>query len=104
VLEALDRRLVELLLPVEGRRAVVGEHLAWEVLVHRFCEDARLLKVRMRGLPPEEIGVAGISKAAGDAVVESGALLEAKEALRRAGVGLDEGPVALVHVGGDEAG
>src|SRR5215207_3580532 len=67
-LEALDRRLVELLLPVEGWRAVIGKHLARESLVHRFGEDAGLLEIGIRRLPPEEIRVAGVGETAGDAV------------------------------------
>src|SRR5258708_23686438 len=38
LLEARDRVVVEVLAPVEGRRAVVGEELAWESRVHRLGE------------------------------------------------------------------
>jgi len=38
--------------------------------MHCFGEDAGLLEIGIRRLPPEEIGVAGVGKAAGDAMVE----------------------------------
>src|SRR5712692_3178900 len=40
-LEPGDRRIVEVLLPVEGRRAVVGEHLVGMDLAHALGEAAR---------------------------------------------------------------
>src|SRR5687767_13905928 len=51
-LEPGDGRAVEVLLPVERRRAVVGEHLAGVHLLHAFGEAAREVEVGRAGLAP----------------------------------------------------
>ena len=57
----------------------------------------------MAGLPPQQVGVRREGEAAGDAMVEAGAVLQAEEAFGRALAG-DEWPVALVDVAGDQLG
>src|SRR5690606_2079951 len=69
-LELRDRLLVEVLLPVERRRAVVGEHLARELLVDRLGEGARELQVGRARLAPDEIGVGRIRQTARDRLLE----------------------------------
>src|SRR3954471_5339086 len=70
-LEMGDRRRVELLLPVEGGRAVVGQELAGELGVEGLGEAPRLLQIGLRGLAPNEIGERGKGQAAGDGAVEA---------------------------------
>ena len=98
----LRRRLdPHLALPVEAGRAVVGQHLAGEVAVDRLGEGAGIVEVGVGGLPPQQVGIGRIGQAAGDGVLLAAAGADAVEALRRAVVA-DEGPVALVHVAGEE--
>src|SRR5450631_2459854 len=59
-LEPGDGRVVEVLLPVERRRAVVGEHLAGMDLLHALGEAAREFQVGGAGLAPHEIRVFGV--------------------------------------------
>ena len=66
-LELCDRRVVEVLLPVEGGRAIVGEHLARMRPVHAFREALRLVEVRRRGLAPDEVAIGRVGDGAGDA-------------------------------------
>ncbi len=91
----------ELARPVETRRAVVGEHLPRELAVDGVGEALGLLQVGVAGLPPQQIGIGREGQAAGDRVIQPAAGADAAEAFRRALAG-DEGPVALVHVGGQE--
>src|SRR5207248_1117644 len=78
LLEGSDLRVVEVLAPVERRRAVVGEQLARELLVDGLRELARLAHVRRRGLEPDEVGVRRGGAAAGDGRVQT--LANAEEA------------------------
>ena len=57
---------VEVLAPVEGGRAVVGEELARVDLVDGLRELPRLGEVGRRGLAPDDVGVIGVGDAAGD--------------------------------------
>ena len=52
-LELGDSGVVQLGLPVEGRRAVIGEELAGMDLVDGFGKAARVVEVGVRGLPPQ---------------------------------------------------
>ena len=70
----------------------------------RLGELPRLDQIRMRGLPPQEIGIGRVGKAAGDAVRQTRAFLQSIETLGRALTFGDEGAVALVDVGGDQLG
>src|SRR6185312_2933296 len=56
-LEAPDRGVVEILAPVERRRAVVREQLAGKLRVNLFGELLRELQVRLAGFAPDEVGV-----------------------------------------------
>ena len=103
-LELLDRVRIEILAPVERGRAVIGQQLAGILRVDRLGEAARLVEIRPRRLPPQDVRRLGEGEAARDAVIDAGAFLEAVETLRRAAVGLDEGAVALIDIGGDQPG
>src|SRR6185436_17044785 len=61
-LEPADRRIVEVLLPVERRRAVVREHLARILRLDRLCEGLREIEIGLARLAPDEIGAGRISK------------------------------------------
>src|SRR5207237_1220718 len=94
-LESGDLRIVELALPVEGRRAVVRQRLVRELRVDSFGEFPRLLQVRPGGLAPQEVRVRGIGAAAGDRALQS--RLDREESCpcpARGAVG--EWPVAVV--------
>ncbi len=102
-LEAGDRRVVQIGLPVERRRAVVGQHLAWIVAPHGLCKALGLAKIRLRRLAPDEVGIGREGDRPGNARLQ--AVFHPVEAFRRApGVVVDERPVALVDVGGQELG
>ena len=100
-LELLDGAVVEVLAPVEGRRAVVGQQLVRVPRVDGIGELPRLIQVRGGGLHPEQVRVRRVREAAGDAGRD--AVAHPEEALRRP-VASDERPVALVHVAGDQRG
>jgi hypothetical protein len=101
VLEARDGGVVEVLLPVEGGRAVVGQQLARELRVDGFGELARELQVRLAGLAPHQVGVGRVGQAAADRLLD--ARLRLVEAFDRALAG-DEGLVVGVDVGGEQVG
>lgn len=82
LLELRDRRVVEVLLPVERRRAVVRQHLARELLVDRLRELLRVLEIRLARLAPHEVRIRRIREAARDRLLE--ARLGAEEAFDRA--------------------
>ena len=71
--------------------------------MHRFGEDPRIVEIGMAGFPPQQVGVRREGEAAGDAMVEAGAFLQAEEAFGRALAG-QELPVALVDVACDQPG
>ena len=100
-LEFGDRRVVELRLPVEGGRAVVGEQLAGKLGVDRLGEFLRFSDIGLGRFAPEQVGVGRIASAARDRLVDPGA--DPEEAFRRALAG-QEGPVALVDIAGQERG
>ena len=88
-------------LPVEGRRAVVGQQLVRELAADGLGELLGDLEVRHAGLHPDEVGVRGVGLGASDAGLD--AVLDAVEALGGAGA-VEELAVALVDVGGDQGG
>src|SRR5205085_311756 len=96
-----DGLLVELGLPVEARRAIVGELLGRKLRVDALGKGARLLQVRMARLEPDQVGVRREGKSSRDAMFKAGAVLQAEEPLGRPLAG-DERAVALVDVAGDE--
>src|ERR1700730_6987542 len=102
-LESGDLRIIELALPVEGRRAVVRQQLARELRVDSFSEFAGLLQVGLRGLAPDEVHIRSRGATARDRLPES--RLDGKESFRGAAPGtVDERPVTLVDIRGQEVG
>ena len=95
LLERRDRPVVEVLLPVERRRAVVGEELARVLRVDGLGELRGLVEVGRRRLAPEEVGVRRVRERARDRRLDAG--LDAEEPLGRALAG-EELAVALVDV------
>jgi hypothetical protein len=63
-LELGDGGVVEVLLPVEGRRAVVGQHLAGELRVDGIGERLASFQVGLAGLAPDQVGVGRVGQAA----------------------------------------
>src|SRR5699024_3605111 len=98
-LELGDGGVIQVTLPVEGRRAVVGEHLVGVLGLDALGEVAGHLQVRGGGLHPEQVGVRGVGQTTGDTGVD--AVTEAVEAFGRTLTG-DVGLVALVDVVGDQ--
>src|SRR5471032_2376673 len=72
-LELGDGRVVQVLLPVEGRRAVVGQQLVRVFLLDGLGEAAGFVQVRLGGFTPDQVGVRRVGQAAGDGLVEAGA-------------------------------
>ncbi len=101
VLEGRDLVVVEVLAPVEGRRAVVGERLAGEAVVDRLRELPRLAEIRRRRLEPDEVGIRRVREPARDGGVDP--VADAVEALRRP-LPRDEVAVVLVDVAREEGG
>src|ERR1039458_10243347 len=66
VLEAGDGRVVQILLPVERGRAVIGQQLAGIDLVHACGEFACFLEIGLGGFAPENIRIRRVSNGAGD--------------------------------------
>src|SRR5262249_18407228 len=98
-LELRDRRLVELLLPIEARRAIVRQHLAGELRMNGLCKALRFMEIRRRSLAPHEIRVGREGETARDRHLESA--FDAEEAfwcpLARA-----ERTIAGIDVGGEK--
>src|SRR5258705_4374261 len=61
-----DGHVVQLLFPMERRRAVVGEQLARDLRVDGVGEFSRFSQVRRRGLAPQHVRVGRIRQAASD--------------------------------------
>src|SRR5262249_32639855 len=80
--ELRDRGRVELLLPVEGRRAVVGQELVRVLRANGFSELLRLREIRLGRLAPDEIRVGSVSQPAREGAFEPA--LDLEEALDRA--------------------
>src|SRR5579883_517987 len=101
LLEASDGRFVQLLAPVEGRRAVICQQFAGELRMDRLSEATRLLDIRLRGFAPDEVGIRRVGQAARNSRLDASA--DTIEALSGA-LARQEGVVALVNVAGDELG
>ena len=102
-LELGDGRVVELGLPVEGRRAIVGEQLAGMLFLDRLGEASGLVEIGMGGLQPEEVGDRrrrGRARCNG----RGPCLPSGGRSLPACGRPVDEWLVALVDVGGDQLG
>ena len=100
-LELGDGLVVQCRLPVERRRAVVGQHFPGELGVYGVGELLGLVEVGCPGLTPDEVAVRGIGQGAGDGGGHAG--LGVEEALGGA-LASQEWLVAVVHVAGDERG
>ena len=70
LLECGDLLLAQLLAPVEGRRAVIGEQFARVLRMNRFGEPARFVDVRLGRLAPDEVGVRRVRQPAGNRLIE----------------------------------
>ena len=70
-LESGNGRVVEVLLPVETRRAVVGQHLARIFRMDRFGETARVIQSGLAGLAPDQIGIWRIGQAAANRLLDT---------------------------------
>src|SRR5690606_25598654 len=101
LLELGDGGVVQVLLPVERRRAVVGQQLARVLRVDRLGEGAGELQVRLAGLAPDQVGVGRVGEAARDRLLQ--ALVRLVEPLRGA-LACAERPVVVVHVGRQQVG
>ena len=101
VLELRDRGVVEVLLPVERRRAVVGQQLVRIGGQHGLRELAGKTEVRGAGLAPHQIRVRCIGHAAADRLFE--AVFHTVETLRGTLAG-EERLVVGVDVIGQQVG
>ncbi|MNL00956.1 hypothetical protein D3C87_1214080 [compost metagenome] len=72
-LELGDGRVVQVFLPVEGRRAVVRQQLVRVFLFDRFSEATSFVQVRLGGFAPDQVGVRRVGQAASDGLVQTGA-------------------------------
>ena len=97
-----DGGVVQVGLPVERGRTVVGQQLAGKFGVDAFGEAPGLVQVGFGGFAPDHVGEGGIGQPAGDGGLD--AILNIEEAFAGAGTVEDEGPVPLVDVAGDQLG
>ena len=97
-LEGIDLAVIQVRLPVERRRTVIGQRFARKLLVHGFGEPSCLLEVRLAGLTPYDVTVGGVGQGTCYCLVEPGA--GTKESLRSPFSG-QERPVPVVDVRGD---
>ncbi|MNZ79711.1 hypothetical protein D3C78_983220 [compost metagenome] len=112
LLEAGYGGIVQVLLPVEARGAVVGQDLVRVLGLDGFGKLTCLVQVRLGGFTPHHVGVRGVGQAAGDGLLDTG--LHLVEALGGAlsgqeacivGVGVRGQQVGRVGVGtGDHQG
>jgi hypothetical protein len=72
LLEGGDLVVVELALPVEGGRAVVGQQLARVGLVEGLGEVLGLVEVGLGGLAPDEVAVGRVGDPARDRLLDAG--------------------------------
>ncbi|CUJ65274.1 Uncharacterised protein [Achromobacter xylosoxidans] len=100
-LELGDGGVVQVLLPVERRRAVVRQQLARELAMDRVGELAGVFQVGRGGFAPDQVGVRRVGQAARDRLVDAGA--GAEEAFHGALAG-DERAVVVVDVAGHQVG
>src|SRR5690606_22454010 len=100
-LEGSDLLVVEVLLPVEGRRAVVRQQLARAGSVHSLREFTGEADVRHAGFTPHQVSVGSVSNAAADGLFQT--VLDAVEAFLRA-LASDERLVVGIAVAGQQVG
>src|SRR5712675_3805862 len=71
-----DGYVVQLLFPIERRRAVICEQFARELRVDGVGEFSRFSEVRRRGLAPQHVRVRRIGQAASDSRINPAPELE----------------------------
>ena len=101
LLEFGDGGVVEILLPVEARRAVVSQQLARKLRVDGFGELARELQVRLAGFAPDQVGVRRVSQTAADRLIKT--VVGFIEAFHRAFAGAERA-VVVVDIAGQQVG
>ena len=72
---------IELFPPVKRGRAVVGQHLAWELGMDRIGKAFRLVQVRLRCLTPDESTLRRVGEPACDSCIQP--TMHAEEPFRR---------------------
>ena len=70
-LELGDGGIVQILLPVERWRAVVGQQLAWELGMNRFSEFLGERQIRFTSLAPHQIRVRRVGQATRDGLINT---------------------------------
>src|SRR3546814_869063 len=75
-LERSDGGVVEMLLPVEAGRAVVGQQFAGELGMDGGGKLAGKLQVGLAGFAPDQIGIRRVGEAAADRLIQAIAGLE----------------------------
>src|SRR5262249_11658622 len=96
-LEACDRSFIQLLLPVEGRRAVVRKQLAGIFEMNGLSEAACLCQIRFGSFAPEHIGVRRKGEPPRNRLIKSAAHAEEAFSCPLAG---NKGIVAVVNIAG----
>ena len=100
-LKAGDRGFVNVLPPVETRRAVVGQHLVRILRANCLCELLGFGHVGVRSFAPDQVCVRSVDETTSDRRLNAAA--NAEESFRRALAGA-EGAVALVDIAGQKIG
>src|SRR5690349_791295 len=80
-LKIRNRAIVQLLSPVERRRAVVSEQLPRKLFLDSMCKAAGVLEVWFRSLAPDDIRIRSVSESARDCLVQPG--FDSEETFRR---------------------
>src|SRR5882724_1468546 len=75
-LETGNRRVGEMLFPVEGWRAVIRKQFAGKFGVHSFGEFLRFTQIRLGRFTPEKIGIRRVGDGARDGTLRSRANTE----------------------------
>ena len=100
-LKSRELRVAEVALPVERRRAIVGEQFAGILFVNRLGELPRLGEIRLRRLEPKHIGIGRVRAGARDRRFH--AVSNHQEAFRRVLTGAPA-PVVLVDIARQQPG
>src|SRR5215469_18582679 len=98
-LEPRDGCLVELLFPVKGGRAVIGQQLARVGGIDCLGKPSRLVEIGFGSLAPDQVGIGGIGNRAGNRGLNAAA--NAEKSLHGAS-SREEWVVARIDIAGDE--
>src|SRR5690606_30223693 len=71
-LELGNGGVVQVLLPVERWRAVVGQQLARELTVDGFGKAASVLQIRRGGFAPDQVGVRSVGQTTSNGLIQTG--------------------------------